>query len=143
MSESVFTNIDTSGSISLLMCGRVGLDIISKYINSYKNELKPNIIGLTDTDSLLEDKAKDIKGEVFKELLLPEQYDYVLLTEPSSGSIERSQKEAAISEKALAAIELLKSWYETDEEDEKEQRESLKLLEKSLNDDRPSNRKLF
>ncbi len=46
-------------------------------------------------------------------------------------------------EKALAAIELLKSWYETDEEDEKEQEESLKLLTKALNEDRLSIRKFF
>tara|TARA_B100000315_G_C14568261_1_gene584095 strand:- start:1463 stop:1639 length:177 start_codon:yes stop_codon:yes gene_type:complete len=54
-----------------------------------------------------------------------------------------SKKEAYISLKASAAIELLKSWCEADEEEDKEQEESLKLLKKALNEDRLSDRKLF
>ena len=54
-----------------------------------------------------------------------------------------SKKAAYISLKASAAIELLKSWCEADEEEDKEQEESLKLLKKALNEDRLSDRKLF
>ena len=44
-----------------------------------------------------------------------------------------SKKEACISLKALAAIDLLESWLEADEEEDKEQEESLKLLKKAIN----------
>lgn len=57
--------------------------------------------------------------------------------------MERPKKEAPTPPKALAAIELLKSWCEAGEEDEKEQKKSLSLLKIALNEDRLSNRKLF
>ncbi len=54
-----------------------------------------------------------------------------------------SKKEAYISLKASAAIELLESWCKADKEDEKEQKKSLRFLKKALNEDRLSDRKLF
>jgi hypothetical protein len=47
------------------------------------------------------------------------------------------------AEENKAAIALLRSWYEVDEEGVAEQRETLALLMQALDEDRPSDQKLF
>lgn len=162
MIDNIIETVDTLDSLSVFNPIIKSPEEIGDYANKYRHKIKPDIIGLANTTSQSVIYFGHIKNPLTEEVplkntdvwrnknwtkqnLYPSQLnDYVLLTQPSSGSLDEPKRKAHISPKALAAIELLKSWREeTNEEDEKEQQESLKLLEKSLNEDRLSNRKLF
>ncbi len=64
---------------------------------------------------------------------------------PSRKTLNRdeSNQHVKLSAKNQAAIELLRSWCEDDEDDEEEQKATWEFLKQALDEDRLSDRKLF
>ena len=67
----------------------------------------------------------------------------------STGDFDRERYENELDQRTVsspinhAAIELLRSWREGDEYDEEEMRTTWEYLKQTLDEDRPSDRKLF